>query len=290
MALSSKSINLNTLFMTATPIPRTLSLTSYGNMEVSKINEKPKDKAKIKTFAIPLSKLNNIYERIKNTIDNDLKTFWICPLIDDSEILDVSNVNKRYRELSQLLPNNKIGLIHGKISQDERDSTMKKFLDGEINLLVGTTVIEVGIDIPDANLIIIEHAERFGLAQLHQLRGRVGRGNKESNCILLYNQPLTQNAHKRIDVMRNTDDGFEIAEKDLLLRGPGEILGIRQSGVPDFKFVNFEEHSHLIELAYKESKIIEEIDPLLKSKRGKNIRNLLHVFEKEDAIRFIISG
>tara|TARA_B100001121_G_scaffold310292_1_gene340505 strand:+ start:22916 stop:25006 length:2091 start_codon:yes stop_codon:yes gene_type:complete len=290
MALSNKSVNLNTLFMTATPIPRTLSLTNYGNMEVSKINEKPSSKPKIKTFAIPINKLQNIYERLKSTINNDLKAFWICPLIEESETLDISNVNRRFDELSKLLPKNNIGLIHGKISQEIRDKTMKEFLDGEINLLVGTTVIEVGIDIPDANLIIIEHAERFGLAQLHQLRGRVGRGTKESNCILLYDQPLTHNAHQRIDVMRKTDDGFEIAEKDLILRGPGEVLGTKQSGLPDFKLVNLDEHMHLIELANKETKIIEKNDPLLKSKRGKCIRDLLHIFEKEDAIRYILSG
>ncbi|PPR78425.1 MAG: ATP-dependent DNA helicase RecG [Alphaproteobacteria bacterium MarineAlpha2_Bin1] len=290
MALSNKSINLNTLFMTATPIPRTLSLTNYGNMEVSKITEKPINKAKIKTFAIPLSKLQSIYERVKYNIDIDLKAFWICPLIDESETLDISNVKKRYEELSKLLPKKNIGLIHGKVPQDDRDKTMKEFLDGDINLLVGTTVIEVGIDIPDANLIIIEHAERFGLAQLHQLRGRVGRGTKDSNCILLYDQPLTQNAHQRIDAMRKTEDGFEIAEKDLILRGPGEILGTRQSGLPDFKIVNLEDHMHLIELANKETNIVDKSDPLLKSIRGEHIRNLLHIFEKEDAIRYILSG
>jgi RecG-like helicase len=259
-------------------------------MEVSKINEKPSSKPKIKTFAIPINKLQNIYERLKSTINNDLKAFWICPLIEESETLDISNVNRRFDELSKLLPKNNIGLIHGKISQEIRDKTMKEFLDGDINLLVGTTVIEVGIDIPDANLIIIEHAERFGLAQLHQLRGRVGRGTKESNCILLYDQPLTQNAHQRIDVMRKSDDGFEIAEKDLILRGPGEVLGTKQSGLPDFKLVNLDEHMHLIELANKETKIIEKSDPLLKSKREKYIRDLLHIFEKEKAIRYILSG
>ena len=212
------------------------------------------------------------------------------PLIDESETLDISTATNRFNELSKLLPNNKIGLIHGKIPQVERDRIMKEFLDGEINLLIGTTVIEVGIDVPDANLIIIEHAERFGLAQLHQLRGRVGRGTKDSNCVLLYNQPLTSNAHKRIDTMRKTDNGFEIAEKDLLLRGPGEILGTRQSGLPEFKFVNLEKHGNLIELAYEESKTFQGNDPFLSSKRGREIRNLLHIFEKEDAISYIKSG
>ncbi len=290
MALTEKSEIINTLFMTATPIPRTLTLTNYGNMEVSKIIDKPMNKAKIKTHAIPLNKLPNIYKRIILTIDNGLKAFWICPLIDESETLDISTATNRFNELSKLLPNNKIGLIHGKIPQVERDRIMKEFLDGEINLLIGTTVIEVGIDVPDANLIIIEHAERFGLAQLHQLRGRVGRGTKDSNCVLLYNQPLTSNAHKRIDTMRKTDNGFEIAEKDLLLRGPGEILGTRQSGLPEFKFVNLEKHGNLIELAYEESKTFQGNDPFLSSKRGREIRNLLHIFEKEDAISYIKSG
>jgi ATP-dependent DNA helicase RecG len=252
--------------------------------------EKPSSRLKINTSAIPMNKINLVIDRLSKLKLNKKRAFWICPLIKDSEKSELSAATERYNFLSKKFGKNKVGLVHGKMKQDERDKEMVKFANGEIDILVGTTVIEVGINVPEASLIIIEHSERFGLSQLHQLRGRVGRSNIKSDCLLLYSQPLSESAYSRIKIMRETNDGFKIAEKDLLLRGTGEILGTKQSGLPNYKIANLEIHNHLLEIAYTEAKNILEIDSNLTSLRGKYIRDLLYLFEQNLVIRHLNSG
>ena len=224
LLLTSKNNKLppHVLLMTATPIPRTLELTTYGSMSVSKITEKPIGRQNIKTAAKPLTKLNETMISLEKTINENKKIYWVCPLIEESEKIDLAAAEDRYKSLKKHYSDNVL-LIHGKMKADEREQIMDEFKYGDTKILVSTTVIEVGIDIPEATVMIIEHAERFGLSQLHQLRGRVGRGSDQSSCLLLYQTPMGDNAKKRIETLRKTNDGFIIAEQDLLLRGSGEI-------------------------------------------------------------------
>ena len=270
--------------MTATPIPRTLELTTYGSMSVSKITEKPKGRQDIKTAAKPLSKLNETILSLKKTIDGNNKIYWVCPLIEESEKIDLAAAEDRYETLKKHYPNNVL-LIHGKMKNDEREKIMDEFKNGDTKILVSTTVIEVGIDIPQATVMIIEHAERFGLSQLHQLRGRVGRGSDQSSCLLLYQNPIGENAKKRIETLRKTNDGFIIAEQDLLLRGSGEILGTRQSGFHIFKIANFNEDNELLDMANKNAKEIVD-----NNKLNANLRLLLQLFSKDEALKYLDAG
>ncbi len=238
------------LLMSATPIPRTMMMSLYGDMDISKVIEKPAKRKKIITLSKPEKKINELWPFIKKNIENDNQVFWVCPLIEDSSFLDYSSAKKKFEIVNKKFPN-KVGLIHGSIEKDERDKILDNFLKKKIYILVSTTVIEVGIDFPNANLIIIENANKFGLAQLHQLRGRVGRGEKQSTCVLLFKDGLSKNAIKRIKILKNSDDGFYIADEDLKLRGFGDLIGFQQSGIKNFKFADPIIHKDLFELAEK---------------------------------------
>ena len=234
--------------MSATPIPRTMMMSLYGDMDISKITEKPSERKKIITLSKPEKKINELWPFIKKQIEIDNQVFWVCPLIDQSFFLDYSSAKTRFEVIKKKFKD-KVGLIHGSLENDEKQKILKKFLDKKISILVSTTVIEVGIDFPSANLIIIENANKFGLAQLHQLRGRVGRGEKQGTCILLFKDGLSKNAVKRIKILKKSDDGFYIAEQDLKLRGFGDLLGYQQSGIKNFRFADPVKHEDLFKLA-----------------------------------------
>ena len=242
--------NCDVLLMSATPIPRTMMMSLYGDMDVSKINEKPAKRKKIITLSKPEKKMNEIWPYIKKQINGDNQIFWVCPLIEESSFLDYSSAKKKFEQIHKKFPN-KVGLIHGALEKEDKENILNKFLKKKISILVSTTVIEVGIDFPNANLIIIENANKFGLAQLHQLRGRVGRGEKQGTCILLFKDGLTKNAIKRIKILKSSDDGFFIAEEDLKLRGFGDLIGYQQSGVKNFRFADPVVHEDLFKLAEK---------------------------------------
>lgn len=289
LRLTVKGISPHMLVMTATPIPRTLVLAAFGDMDVSKLTEKPAGRKPITTITIPTERTGEIVGRLKSALADGKKAYWICPLVEESEEVDLMSVEERHATLvSALGPG--IGLIHGRMSGPEKDAVMLAFKSGELRLLVATTVVEVGVDVPDATIMVIEHAERFGLAQLHQLRGRVGRGDEASTCILLYKGPLGETGHARLSIMRDTEDGFRIAEEDLKLRGEGEILGTRQSGTPGFRIASLEAHADLLEIARKDAAYLIERDPDLTSERGEAVRTLLYLFRRDEAIRFLRAG
>jgi ATP-dependent DNA helicase RecG len=289
LALSAKGQGVDVLVMTATPIPRTLVLTCFGDMDVSRLTDKPAGRKPITTVSVSLDRLDEIVSRVGAAIADGQKVYWVCPLVEESEKIDLAAVEDRHRVLEHAL-RQKVSLVHGRMSADEKDSAMADFKSGATRVLVATTVIEVGVDVPDATIIVIEHAERFGLAQLHQLRGRVGRGDKPSSCVLLYKGPLGETAGARLNIMRQTNDGFLIAEEDLKLRGGGEILGTRQSGTPGFRIARADEHADLMEVARDDARLILETDPDLNSDRGKALRCLLYLFGRDAAIRLLRAG
>ena len=278
------------LLMTATPIPRTLELAAYGDTDISKIMEKPKNRKEINTKSINITKVEDLKKSLNKIINKGEKIYWVCPLVDESEKLQLQSVNERLKDLRNYYSDYSVEIVHGQMQQEDKNSVMQKFKSGKVNILVATSVIEVGIDDPDATVIIIENAERFGLSQLHQLRGRVGRGEKISTCILLFNGPLTENAKRRIKIMKETNDGFKIAEEDLDIRGAGEILGSKQSGVPNFKLSNLDKHKHLLEEARETAIKTIKDDPQLKSPLGKAQRVLLHLFRNDVAIDYLKTG
>ncbi|MFA1623207.1 ATP-dependent DNA helicase RecG [Rhizobium mongolense] len=289
LRLTAKGISPHMLVMTATPIPRTLVLAAFGDMDVSKLTEKPAGRKPIQTITIPSERTGEIIGRLQSALAEGKKAYWICPLVEESEELDLMSAEERHATLvSTLGPG--IGLVHGRMSGPEKDAVMMAFKNGELRLLVATTVVEVGVDVPDATIMVIEHAERFGLAQLHQLRGRVGRGDEASTCILLYKGPLGETGHARLSIMRETEDGFRIAEEDLKLRGEGELLGTRQSGTPGFRIASLEAHADLLEIARRDAAYLIERDPELTSERGSAFRTLLYLFRRDEAIRFLRAG
>jgi len=287
--LAQKGPATDLLVMTATPIPRSLVLASFGDMDVSQLRQKPKGRKPITTASLSLDRLDVLISRIKAALSRHDQIYWICPLVETSEILDLTAAEMRFKMLQRLF-GDKVGLIHGKMTAAQKDKAMENFSNGTIQLLVATTVVEVGVDVKEASIIIIEHAERFGLAQLHQLRGRVGRGEQPSSCILLYKPPLTQMAHARLKIMRETQDGFRIAEEDLRLRGEGELLGKRQSGLASFQLAEMEQHADLLEMARQDARLIMERDPDLISSRGAALRQLLYLFRRDDAIKLLRAG
>jgi len=240
--------NCDLLLMSATPIPRTMMMSLYGDMDISKITEKPANRKKIITLSKPEKKINELWPFVKNQVEKDNQVFWVCPLIEESSILDYSSAKKKFELINNKFKN-KVGLIHGALEKHEKNIVLKKFLEKKISILVSTTVIEVGIDFPNASLIIIENANKFGLAQLHQLRGRVGRGEKQGTCILLFKEGLSKNAIKRIKILKESNDGFFIAEEDLKLRGFGDLIGFQQSGLKHFRFSDPVNHEDLFKLA-----------------------------------------
>jgi ATP-dependent DNA helicase RecG len=289
MALSSKASAVDLLVMTATPIPRTLMLAAYGDLDVSKLTEKPAGRQPIDTRTIPLERIGEVAQAAGRMVAAGARVYWVCPLIEESEDIDLANAEERHRLLSARFPG-KVGLLHGRLKGPEREATMAAFAEGRLSILVATTVIEVGVDVPAATVMIIEHAERFGLAQLHQLRGRVGRGADKSTCLLLYAQPLGETAKARLAIMRETEDGFRIAEEDLKLRGAGELLGTRQSGLPDMRLADLAAHAELLAAARDDARLIVDRDPDLETERGAALRALLYLFRRDDAVRTLRAG
>ncbi|MBX7146145.1 MAG: ATP-dependent DNA helicase RecG [Alphaproteobacteria bacterium] len=289
LLLTEKGNNPHLLVMSATPIPRTLTMALYGDLDISILQQKPKGRQQIDTRVISFEKIGLLIQNITNAIKDGHKIYWICPLIQESDQQNLMTTEERYKILKEKLPF-KIAMLHGQMTSDIKDQTIEEFRKGSIDILVATTLIEVGVDVPTATVMIIEHAERFGLAQLHQLRGRVGRGSKQSICILLYAEPLSDTAKARLNIMRQTNDGFFIAEEDLKLRGGGEILGTSQSGMPGFHFIDLHAHSHFFKIAEAEINTYLEKDPDLLEPRGKALRILLYLFEKDKVIKNFLSG
>ena len=290
LLLSEKGAACDVLVMTATPIPRTLAMTAYGDLKSSIITDKPAGRKPIDTALVNLERIAEIVEKLRHQLAADHRAYWICPLVEESDKSDITAAEDRYRHLCKLLPDANPQLVHGRMKADEKAQAMAKFQSGESRLLVATTVIEVGVDVPEASVIIIEHAERFGLAQLHQLRGRVGRGERQSACLLAYQGPLSETATARLKIMRESNDGFRLAEEDLRLRGPGEILGQRQSGMPEFTLVDLATHGDLIPIARKMADSVTANDPDLSSAASEPYRLLLSLFEKDNAVQFLNSG
>ncbi|PBB33944.1 ATP-dependent DNA helicase RecG [Mesorhizobium sp. WSM3868] len=289
LAITAKGDAPDMLVMTATPIPRTLVLTAFGDMDVSKLTEKPAGRQPIRTVTLPMERLDELVGRMVDAVAEGQKIYWICPLVEESEEIKLMSAEDRFASLKPLF-GDQIGLVHGRIKGAEKDDAMRAFKQGETRILIATTVIEVGVDVPDATIIVIEHAERFGLAQLHQLRGRVGRGDKPSSCVLLYKDPLGETAKRRLSVMRETEDGFRIAEEDLKLRGEGELLGTRQSGTPGFQVARIEFHADLLEAARDDARLFLSRDPELQSGRGEALRLLLYLFGRDEAVRLLRAG
>jgi ATP-dependent DNA helicase RecG len=289
LALTRKGEAVDILVMTATPIPRTLVLTYFGDMDVSELREKPAGRQPIDTRTIPLSRLEDMVDAVGRAMEDGERVYWVCPLVEESEVSDLAAAEDRFAELKKRF-GARVGLVHGKMRGADKDAAMAAFASGETRLLVATTVIEVGVDVPEATVIVIEHAERFGLAQLHQLRGRIGRGAGRSTCLLLYKTPLGETAKARLAIMRETEDGFRIAEEDLKLRGEGDVLGTRQSGDPGFRVARLSLHGELLPAARDDANLLFSRDPTLKSERGQAIRHLLYLFERDEAVRLIRAG
>ncbi len=289
LALGKKGEAADILVMTATPIPRTLVLTYFGDMDVSNLREKPGGRQAVETRAMPLDRLDELIARLQRALTDGARVFWVCPLVEESEVLDAAAAQDRFLHLQGIF-GDKVGLVHGKMKGREKDGAMAAFAEGATQILVATTVIEVGVDVPQATIMVIEHAERFGLAQLHQLRGRVGRGAAKSSCLLLYRAPLGEMAKARIGIMRETDDGFRIAEEDLRLRGEGEVLGTKQSGLPGFRLADLSAHATLLAAARDEARRIVSENPGLEGPRGEALRLLLNIFERGEAIRLLRAG
>lgn len=289
LELASKGRAVDMLVMTATPIPRTLMLTSYGDMDVSRLDEKPPGRTPIDTRVLPLARLDEVAGGVKRAIETGAKVYWVCPLVEESEKSDLAAAEDRHRELLEII-GPRTGLVHGRMKGPQKDAVMAAFAGDELDLLVATTVIEVGVDVPSATIMVIEHAERFGLAQLHQLRGRIGRGSARSTCLLLYGGPLSETGKARLNIMRDTEDGFIIAEEDLKLRGAGELLGTRQSGLPEFKLADLAVHGELLATARDDARLILEMDPELQGKRGAALRTLLYLFARDSVVKTLRSG
>ena len=289
LALAKKGEAVDVLVMTATPIPRTLVLTYFGDMDVSELREKPAGRQPIDTRVVPHSRLDEVVGAVGRALAEGRRVYWVCPLVEVTENTDLAAAEERFAALKERF-GAMVDLVHGRMKGGEKDLAMERFAAGETRLLVATTVIEVGVDVPEATAMVIEHAERFGLAQLHQLRGRIGRGSEHSSCLLLYKGPLGETAKARLNIVRETEDGFRIAEEDLKLRGEGDVLGTRQSGLPGFRVARIETHGKLIGAARDDAALVLARDPTLTSARGQALRHLLYLFERDEAIRLIRAG
>jgi ATP-dependent DNA helicase RecG len=289
LALTAKGDAVDVLVLSATPIPRTLVLTYFGDMDVSELREKPAGRQPIDTRAVPMSRLNEVIDGVGRALNAGKLVYWICPLVEESETVRLTDAEQRFDSLKTRF-GDKVGLIHGKMRGTEKDRVMAQFAAGEIGLLVATTVVEVGVDVPAATIMVIENAERFGLAQLHQLRGRIGRGSEASTCLLLYKEPLGEMSAARLKVIRETTDGFRIAEEDLKLRGEGDVLGTRQSGLPGYRIARSDVHAQLITQARDEALRILKDNPRLAGERGEALRCLLYLYERDEALPLIGAG
>jgi ATP-dependent DNA helicase RecG len=286
MALQAKggTGGVNVLAMTATPIPRTLLMTHYGDLDVSRLTDKPPGRKPIATTLVSSERLEEVIDGLRRAVGLGAQIYWVCPLIETSDVSELAAAEERAAHLAQTF-GDKVGLIHGGMAGAAKDKVMEAFSGDQLKILVATTVIEVGVNVPNASIMVIEHAERFGLAQLHQLRGRVGRGSRQSYCVLLWKGPLGETARARLEMMRDTEDGFLIAEKDLELRGGGEVMGARQSGAPEFRVAEVPGFEHLLTAARDDARLILGSDPNLTSTRGKALRSLLYLFEQDEAVR-----
>jgi ATP-dependent DNA helicase RecG len=289
LALGDKGEATDILVMTATPIPRTLVLTYFGDMDVSKLDEKPPGRLPIPTRAVPIERIDDLVASLARAIDGGARAYWVCPIVEESEDSDLAAATERQVALRAVF-GARVGLIHGRMKGPDKDAAMAAFKSGETQILVATTVIEVGVDVPEATIMIVEHAERFGLSQLHQLRGRVGRGASASSCVLLYKGPLGETARARLAILRESEDGFRLAEEDLRLRGEGEILGSRQSGTPGFRLADLSVHADLARIARDDADLVLSKDPALAGPRGKALRVLLYLFERDEAVRLLRAG
>ena len=289
LGLARKGEAVDVLVMTATPIPRTLVLTYFGDMDASELREKPAGRQPIDTRTLPLSRLKEVVDAVGRALAEGRRVYWVCPLVEVTENTDLAAAEERFAALKEHF-GAMVDLVHGRMKGADKDRAMERFAAGETRLLVATTVIEVGVDVPEATVMVIEHAERFGLAQLHQMRGRIGRGAGRSTCLLLYKAPLGETAKARLAIMRETEDGFRIAEEDLRLRGEGDVLGTRQSGMPGFRVARIEAHGKLIGPARDDAALVLAKDPTLASPRGQALRHLLYLFERDEAIRLIRAG
>jgi ATP-dependent DNA helicase RecG len=292
LALTSKGEAVDVLVLSATPIPRTLVLTYFGDMDVSELREKPAGRQAIDTRAVPDSRIDEVIDAVGRALSAGKLVYWICPLVEESEAEGtdhLTNATRRFEGLQKRF-GDRVGLVHGQMKGAEKDAVMVQFTSHEIGLLVATTVVEVGVDVPAATIMVIENAERFGLAQLHQLRGRIGRGTEASTCLLLYREPLNEMSKARLQVIRETTDGFRIAEEDLRLRGEGDVLGIRQSGLPGYRIARSDVHGQLIAQARDEALRIMKDNPKLAGSRGEALRCLLYLFERDEAIPLIGAG
>lgn len=289
MELGAKGAATDTLVMTATPIPRSLALASYGDMDVSVLDEKPPGRKPVRTALVSTARMEEVVGHLAKAVAEGRQAYWVCPLVEESEVLDYASAEARFQHLRAAL-GDVVGMVHGQMPPSEKDAAMARFVSGETKVLVATTVIEVGVNVPNASIMVIERAETFGLAQLHQLRGRVGRGAAESTCLLMYQAPLSEGGERRLKVLRDTEDGFRIAEEDLAMRGAGDLIGTAQSGLPRFRVADLERQGALMAIAQSDARRLLADDPALDGPRGKAARLLLWLLEQDRAIRLIGVG
>lgn len=290
MELGQKGAAADVMVMTATPIPRSLALAQYGDMDVSVLDEKPPGRKPVTTALVNMTRMDEVVEKLRGALAEGRQAYWVCPLVDDSERVDLSSAEDRFARLRAALGEGVVGLVHGQMPPDEKDAAMAGFQSGRTGVLVSTTVIEVGVDVPNASIMVIERAEHFGLAQLHQLRGRVGRGAAESSCLLMYQAPLSEGAQRRLETLRDTEDGFRIAEVDLEMRGVGDLIGTAQSGLPRFRIADLDTQRGLMEIAQSDARLLLDEDAELHSERGRAARMLLWLMGQDEAIRLISVG
>ncbi|SDY95217.1 ATP-dependent DNA helicase RecG [Jannaschia faecimaris] len=290
MLLGEKAATTDVLVMTATPIPRSLALTQYGDMDLSVLDEKPPGRTPIQTATVPVSRMDDVVAKLRAAVTEGRQAYWVCPLVEESEVVDTTSAEERFRSLRAALGEGVVGMVHGQMPPAEKDAAMADFIAGRTSVLVATTVIEVGVNVPNASIMVIERAETFGLAQLHQLRGRVGRGAAASTCLLMYKAPLGETAEARLRILRESGDGFRISEEDLALRGAGDVIGTAQSGLPRFRVADLERHAALMELASRDARALLSRDPALETDRGRAARMLLWLTEQDRALRLLSVG